>query len=107
MKVSLRNFALDVRRAFLPLRAALQFGLGSLATWVLRLSKGDEDYAVRIRIAIERMGLTYLKLGQYLAMRLDLVPAEVCRELGKLYESVSPMTFGEVKSVIEIGRAHV
>ena len=101
MKVSLRDFALDVRRAFLPLQAALQFGLGPLVKWALRLSQKDQDYPVRIRIAIERMGLTYLKLGQYLAMRLDLVPAEVCRELGKLYESVSPMTFGEVKSVIE------
>src|SRR5439155_14954387 len=47
------------------------------------------------------LGLTYIKLGQYLAMRFDVLPAEVCRELGKLFDAVPPFPFDQVRSVVE------
>lgn len=45
--------------------------------------------------------MTGLKIGQFLALRSDLLPPNVCQELGKLFEDVSPMDFREVHSVIE------
>lgn len=59
------------------------------------------DYPRLIRRALERLGLTYLKLGQYLAMRLDLMPEEVSAELSRLYENVFPLDFQQVKQAVE------
>src|SRR5436305_9799822 len=55
----------------------------------------------RVRLGFERLGLTYLKLGQFLAMRFDLLPRDICEELNKLFESVPPVAFHEVRELIE------
>jgi len=54
-----------------------------------------------LRQSIEELGLTYLKLGQFLAMRFDILPPKLSRELSHLFESVSPMPFEQAKRVIE------
>jgi ubiquinone biosynthesis protein len=59
------------------------------------------DYPKLLRSALERLGVTYLKLGQYLAMRRDLLPAELCEELGHLYESASHLDFNVIKKIVE------
>jgi ubiquinone biosynthesis protein len=56
---------------------------------------------VRLRLALEDLGLTYLKLGQFLATRFDLLPPEVIRELNKLFEDVAPMPLEEARDVVE------
>ena len=94
----LRETALDIRRAVLPLWEALNVAVVLLA----RRARGrPTDYQKLVRRALERLGLTYLKLGQYLAMRLDLLPEELCEELSRLYEDVSPVDFDEVKETVE------
>jgi ubiquinone biosynthesis protein len=94
----MRKMALDLRRAILPLWEALKL----TATFLVRGVRGKPtDYPRLIRRALERLGLTYLKLGQYLAMRLDLLPEELCQELSRLYEDISPLDFQEVKQTVE------
>lgn len=44
--------------------------------------------AFTVRRMLESLGMTYLKLGQFIAMRHDMVPAKYIAELNKLYESV-------------------
>jgi ubiquinone biosynthesis protein len=56
---------------------------------------------VQIREALEDLGLTYLKLGQYLAMRFDILPPEVCRELGRLFDEVAPLPAEVARSIVE------
>ncbi|HYC89913.1 MAG TPA: AarF/UbiB family protein [Thermoanaerobaculia bacterium] len=91
--------ALDLRRAILPLWEALKL----VATILVRRARGKPaDYPRLIRRALERLGLTYLKLGQYLAMRLDLLPEELCEELSRLYEDISPLDFQQVKQTVEM-----
>ncbi|HJQ31339.1 MAG TPA: AarF/UbiB family protein [Pyrinomonadaceae bacterium] len=99
--MKLKDLFLDVRRALLPLWLLLNFGLPPLLRYFLGLRQKDRDYPKNIRLALERLGLTYLKLGQFLAMRLDLVPQEVCQELAQLYEDVSPVPFEKVKAAVE------
>src|SRR6185436_11811695 len=95
---SLRNATLDVARAFLPLWEAAKL----VAITVLLSIRGRPlEYQKLLRSALERLGVTYLKLGQYLAMRRDLLPAELCEELSHLYESASHLDFNEIKKVIE------
>ena len=56
---------------------------------------------VKLRLIIEDLGPTVVKLGQVLSMRQDILPAEYCHELTKLRTEVRPMDFEEVVTVIE------
>jgi len=51
---------------------------------------------MRLRAFLDEGGLVYRKLGQYLAMRFDLLPAEICTQLDRLFEGAEPMPFPEV-----------
>jgi ubiquinone biosynthesis protein len=70
-----------------------------------RLLRRERDDGTRLgvalRQALESLGMTYLKLGQYLAMRFDLLPVVVCRELGRLFDDVRSMSFDQARTVIE------
>ncbi len=56
---------------------------------------------VRFRKVLEELGGSFIKLGQLLSLRPDLVPNEYCEELTKLQDTVKPMSFGTVKAIIE------
>lgn len=55
----------------------------------------------KLRSIVEDLGPTFVKLGQIMSMRQDMLPAAYCRELSKLRTDVSPMPFDEVRQVIE------
>jgi ubiquinone biosynthesis protein len=55
----------------------------------------------RIRMAIEELGPTYIKFGQILANRPDILPAELIAELKKLQDAVPCFAFEDVRSIIE------
>ena len=50
---------------------------------------------------LEDLGPTFVKLGQIMSMRADMIPEEYCRELTKLRAEVRPMSFTEVMAVLE------
>jgi predicted unusual protein kinase regulating ubiquinone biosynthesis (AarF/ABC1/UbiB family) len=56
--------------------------------------------AVEFRNALEELGTTYLKLGQLLSSRPDLLPDVYIEELGKLVDEVPPFPFAEVERVV-------
>lgn len=60
------------------------------------LSRAD-----RIRMAIEELGPTFIKVGQILSTRPDLLPMDLVTELGKLQDSVPPFEFASVKNILE------
>lgn len=55
---------------------------------------------VRLRMALEELGGTWVKLGQTLALRLDLLPAAYCYELFGLLNEVAPFPYAEVERII-------
>ncbi|MCF8066958.1 MAG: AarF/ABC1/UbiB kinase family protein [Desulfobacterales bacterium] len=57
--------------------------------------------AERTRMAIEELGPTYIKLGQLLSTRPDLIPVEFMNELTKLQDKVPATSFPEIKAVVE------
>lgn len=57
--------------------------------------------AVRLRQALTELGVTFVKLGQILSTRYDLVPEEYIAELAKLQDMVPPFRYDEAKKVIE------
>jgi predicted unusual protein kinase regulating ubiquinone biosynthesis (AarF/ABC1/UbiB family) len=59
------------------------------------------EWPVSLREVFERLGLTYLKVGQYLALRLDLLPMEVRNDLEQLFENVRPVEFERIRIFVE------
>jgi len=55
----------------------------------------------RIRMALEDLGPTFVKLGQILSTRPDLVPVSLIHELSKLQDEVPPFPASQAKSIIE------
>lgn len=55
----------------------------------------------RLRMTFERLGPTFIKFGQLLSVRPDLVPLEYSKELEKLQDKVPEFSFNEAKSIIE------
>ncbi len=56
---------------------------------------------VELRLALEELGPTFVKFGQILSTRPDLVPEEVTKELEKLQDNVPPFRYEEVCKQIE------
>ena len=46
----------------------------------------------KLRLILEAMGPTFVKLGQIMSMRSDMLPRSYCAELKKLRSSASPIT---------------
>jgi ubiquinone biosynthesis protein len=55
---------------------------------------------VRMRLALESLGGAWLKLGQMLALRYDLLPAAYCDELFGLLNQVAPFPTAEIRRII-------
>lgn len=72
-----------------------------------RVKRGEEavDLALggpeRVRMAFQELGPTFVKLGQMLSTRPDLVPEAYTREFRKLQDHVAPFPYTEVLKVIE------
>ena len=67
---------------------------------------GQEDLekytlAERLRMAFEELGPTFVKFGQLLASRPDLVPSEFVEEFKKLQTQVVAVPFSEIRPVVE------
>jgi ubiquinone biosynthesis protein len=55
----------------------------------------------RLRLMFEELGPTFIKLGQVLACRPDMLPIEYSRELAKLTDDVAPFPSEKAKEIIE------
>lgn len=56
---------------------------------------------VRLRTALEELGPTFIKFGQVLSTRPDLLPPEFCRELERLQDSVAGCAYCDMEGVVE------
>ena len=66
-------------------------------------AKETEDLAgpARLRLALEEIGPTGVKIGQALATRPDLLPPDYVKELRKLQDAVPPFSFEAAQAVLE------
>ncbi len=56
---------------------------------------------VEMRTTLEDLGPTYVKIGQIMSSRVDILPAEYCKELEKLRQNVKPLDSKIARAVIE------
>lgn len=64
-------------------------------------SAGEKSLPVRLRMALEQLGPAFVKLGQVLAVREDLLPSEYLAELRKLHTQVEPLPFSVIRRRLE------
>ncbi len=92
----------------------LRYGLDELAMsgfrqrWVRALSwtvtlgrRFDQPRGVRLRLALERLGPIFVKFGQVLSTRRDLLPLDVADELAKLQDRVPPFPAAKAAALVE------
>jgi len=98
-------------------RRALEVARVARRTRLLRLLRelgvvgerpASREEAVRLRVGLERLGTTFVKLGQLLSSRPDLLPDVYLEELGKLVDDVPALPFEPLRRVVEeeIGLEH-
>jgi ubiquinone biosynthesis protein len=80
---------------FYPLRGLIYF---NPYYWTLdkNLTRGE-----RLRLAIEELGPIFVKAGQVLSTRRDLLPEDIASELAKLQDRVPPFSGKKAKKIIE------
>jgi ubiquinone biosynthesis protein len=59
------------------------------------------SFAVRLRLALQDLGPSFIKLGQIISTRPDLIPADVVAELKKLQDDVPAISIDDVRATIE------
>jgi ubiquinone biosynthesis protein len=83
-------FALHLARwATLPIR---------MLTWPFRVGEPKET---RVAAALTSLGPSYIKLGQFLATRADLIGPELARDLSHLQDKLPPFSTKEARQAIE------
>jgi len=90
-----------MRRLLRILAVALRF---RLYRFLPRFARGaDPTRAVRLREALEALGPIFVKFGQVLSTRRDLLPLDIADELAKLQDQVPPFPAAEAAAEIEKG----
>jgi predicted unusual protein kinase regulating ubiquinone biosynthesis (AarF/ABC1/UbiB family) len=99
-----------ISRAFELTRAARRGHLLRVLREVGVVGAGTatREAAVGFRTTLEELGTTFVKLGQLLSSRPDLLPDVYIEELGELVDNVPPLPFAPLRDVIdaEVGLEH-
>jgi len=68
-------------------------------TWFQRRSRSTRGE--RVRLALEELGPIFIKFGQALSTRRDLLPADIADELARLQDNVAPFPSALAQAIIE------
>jgi len=74
---------------------------GEMLHWGQDSRSAQLETQQRVRLAFEQLGPTFVKLGQMLSMREDLLPPKWTEELGRLRSKAEPVPFDQILPVIE------
>ncbi|MEP6739244.1 MAG: AarF/UbiB family protein, partial [Caldimonas sp.] len=104
----------DLARLIVICVTVLRYGLDELALssfrqpWVRFLVRVitvgrrlDAPRGVRLRMGLERLGPVFVKFGQVLSTRRDLLPADIAEELAKLQDQVPPFPAEVARAIVE------
>jgi len=105
---------MNLLRLFRILTIGLRYGLEEFflghervrpLRWLVRFALFwrplTEPRAVRLRLALESLGPIFVKFGQMLSTRRDLVPADIADELAKLQDRVPPFPSDQALAVLQ------
>ncbi len=81
---------------FRPLRFLI-----TLSPWYWLRRPHDRPFGERLRLSLEELGPIFVKFGQAVSTRRDLLPNEIADELAKLQDRVPPFASDKAIEVIE------
>ncbi len=103
-----------VFRLFYIIFIALKFGLDefvlshtklkplqSILNGLLFWRNKHQPRGERLRLALESLGPIFVKFGQMLSTRRDLIPLDIADDLAKLQDQVPPFAYAEVEKTIQ------
>lgn len=108
--------SMRAKRLYQITRTFLTYGLNELIPakwmpWSVRLARiglfwlpnrhKDKAAGVRLRLALESLGPVWVKFGQMLSTRRDLLPPDIALELAKLQDKVKPFSGERAQKLIE------
>tara|TARA_Y100000588_G_scaffold126523_1_gene138661 strand:- start:13762 stop:15360 length:1599 start_codon:yes stop_codon:yes gene_type:complete len=107
---------LSAARLYFITKTLLQYGIDELLPqqklpWFAKLARRsifwlrnrhkDKPAGVRLRLALQTLGPVWIKFGQMLSTRRDLLPPEIASELALLQDQVPPFAGDQAKAIIE------
>jgi ubiquinone biosynthesis protein len=100
------RYGLDIAFERVPTIAVLR---ASMQRWVWNLPEDLEspELPVKVRLMIEELGPTYVKVGQIVSSQASVLPAEWEEQLAKLQSNVPPFPGSQVREIIvdELGKS--
>ncbi len=90
------GFGYLIDKVHLQKYIGLNIALKKINKEILHLSP-----AIRLRKILEELGPTFIKLGQILSTRSDLIPIAYCHELEKLQDDTPSIGFEKIKTILE------
>jgi len=96
--LTLARYRLDEGLEGAPIR--ILAGLARLVPWGRR-PPPDADLNQRLRLAMQELGPIYVKFGQILSTRRDLLPPKLADELAKLQDDVEPFDVDDARAIVE------
>lgn len=80
-----------------------KLGFGRFIPEKYKLTEAESELSApeRLRLAFEELGPTFIKLGQVLSSRADLLPESYVKELSKLQDRVTPLPFSVIQHTVE------
>ncbi|WP_410785093.1 ABC1 kinase family protein [Kribbella sp. C-35] len=92
------------RRYLQILRIAIKHGLGPYLRGRRRPGRenaaGQAELARSLRLALDEAGVTFVKLGQVLSTRSDVIPQSVATELSRLQDQVTPAPWSQIEEIL-------
>lgn len=83
----------------------IRAGLGAMPDKILSMRQEKSLIKLteqeRVRFAIEELGPAFIKMGQILSLRPDIIPEEYAKELEKLQDKTPPVDFAKIEEIIE------
>jgi ubiquinone biosynthesis protein len=81
------------------------FRLRAMSAWIIRIFLNkkivSQPFPVQLRMRLEILGPTYVKLGQILSLRQDILPDIVTSELRNLLSDLPPVSYEEIHAIVE------
>ena len=84
-----------------PLVVKVLFKILSFSFTSKRPADLDKDEGERLSNSLESMGTTFIKLGQFLATRPDIIGEELSKKLENLQDKLPPFSLIEAKDIIK------
>ena len=84
-----------------PLMVKILFKVLSFSFFQKKFVEPNKDEGERLSSSLESMGTTFIKLGQFLATRPDIIGEELSRKLENLQDKLPPFSLNQAKEIIK------